>query len=79
MAYFIRPGTPIQSVNIFPEVCFGNYTIIRVLKALDWLSSISGAKIMPQKTKSGQNFYPYKLQPGVKKTHIGYGHKSPPE
>jgi len=26
---------------------------------------MSGLKIIPQKTKSGQNFYPYKKKPGV--------------
>jgi len=39
----------------------------------------SGAKIMPQKTKSGQNFYPHKRKPGQNNTPFVYGHNSPPE
>jgi len=35
--------------------------VIRVFKALKWLSSISGAKIMGQKLKIGKNFYTYKF------------------
>jgi len=50
----------------------------RVFRALDWLSSISGAKIMAQKTKIGQNFYPCICQPGMESTHILYGQNSPP-
>ena len=34
--------------QIFRSSLFGNYTIIRVFRALDWLSSISGTKIMDQ-------------------------------
>jgi len=30
---------------------------MQAFRALDWLSGTSGAKIMAQKTKSGQNFY----------------------
>jgi len=44
-----------------------------------WLSSISGAKIMSQKPKSDQNFYPYKKKPGLNNTQFGYGHNLPPE
>jgi len=38
-----------------------------------WFSSISGAKIMSQKPKSGQNFYPHKRKPGLNNTHFVYG------
>jgi len=31
---------------------------------------------MPQKTKSGQKFYPCKLLPGVNNTEFVYGHNS---
>jgi len=34
---------------------------------------------MPQKTKSGQNFYPYKRKPGLNTTPFVYGHNSPLE
>ena len=44
--------------QFFRSSFFRNYAIIRVFRALDWLSRISGAKIMPQKPKSGQNFTP---------------------
>ena len=53
--------------------------IIRVFRALDWLSSISGSKVMPQKPRSGQNLCPYKRKPGLNNTQFGYGHNSPPE
>jgi len=58
MAYFTRPWTLIQWDNILHQVLFGKYTIIRIFRALDWLSRISGAKIMTQKPKNGQNYTP---------------------
>jgi len=42
--------------QLFRTSCFWNYAIIRVFRAFDWLSSISGSKIMLQKPKNDQNF-----------------------
>ena len=42
---------PIQKAIFLVQGFFGVYDIIRVLRALDWLASISGAKLMAQKTK----------------------------
>ena len=65
--------------EFFRSSFFRNWTIIRVFRTLDWLSSKSGAKIMPQKPKSGQIFYSYERKPGVNNTQFVYGHNSPPE
>jgi len=34
---------------------------------------------MPQKTKTGQTFYPYKRKPGINNTRFVCGHTWPPE
>jgi len=44
--------------HIFGSSFFGNEVVIRVFRVLEWLSSISGAKIMGQKTKIGKNSTP---------------------
>jgi len=55
----------------------GNKAVIRVFRALEWLSSVSGDKIMNSKPNIGKNFYTYKQKPGVNYTHILNGHHSP--
>jgi len=60
LAKFTWPWAPRPWGIFLDQVCFGNSASIRVFWALDWLSSISGAKIMAQNTKIGKNFYPHK-------------------
>jgi len=47
-----------QNVIFLAQVIFGIEVIILVFRALDWLSSISGAKIMAQNPKIGKNSTP---------------------
>jgi len=79
MAYFTRPWTPIEWAHILSQVFFGNYAIPQVFRGLDWLSSISRSKIMPQNPKSGQKFYPLKGNQGLNNTLFVHGHNSPLE
>ena len=39
---------PIQRANILARNIFGFYARIRVFRALDWVSSVCGSKVMPK-------------------------------
>jgi len=45
------PWAPIRLANFLTQVCIRNQVIIRLIRALDCLSSISGSKIMAAKPK----------------------------
>jgi len=50
--------------HLFGSSFLGNQVIIRVFRALDWLSSISGVKIMAKKIEIGKNATPTNANPG---------------
>jgi len=43
-----RPWMPIPRVNFLTQVFSGNLAVIRVITALDWLSSISDQNLLPK-------------------------------
>jgi len=47
------------------------------MRSIEWLSSISAAKIMDEKLKIGENFCTNKPQPGAEYTPFVYGQHSP--
>jgi len=68
---------PNPLTHSFGSSFVGNLAKIHVFRALEWLSSISVAKIMDKKRKIVENFCTHKPQFGLEHSPILYGQHSP--